>query len=101
MWLLHDKKVLYALLEHTGQEPAFLYLVFTQQEPDCGVTLSLHPHMPSCHFLNDFFQTVWDLVWLFPQKFLSDFIPRKKVKGKTALSVDRKKESLLLSVLNF
>lgn len=64
------------------QEPAFLHLVFIQQEPDCGVTLSLHPHMPSCHFLNDFFQTVWDSVRLFPQKFLSDCIPRKKVKGR-------------------
>lgn len=70
----------------------FIYLIYIQQEPDCGVTLSLHPHIPSCHYLNGFFQTVWDSVQLFLQKFLSDCIPHKKVKKKTAFFVNRKKK---------
>lgn len=43
----------------------FIYLIFIQREPDCGVTLSLRPRIPLCHYLNDFFQTVWDSVRLF------------------------------------
>jgi len=53
-----NMKVKYMLL--------FIYLTFIQREPHCGVTLSLHPLIPSCCYLNDFFQTVWDSFRLHP-----------------------------------